>query len=289
MNLRQVLAIARYEMLMAFRRRTLVILGVLMLIGIAVFTQISLDANQSLNTVARVEGSVITTTDEAGEETLLPQALPEWLEGVDLEVWMGGAIVVTTLITSMIVVAITLVMLANETVPLDGQYRTHELLRSLPLSRASYLAGKVLGVWFSLLLVAGIGIVVSAIWFRVNFTYDFRYFLLLWGALVIPVLFVCGALSVLLTSWLYSRRIAILISLLVLPIALLAVVAGITTLSGIGIYLDPSYAYYAYVPPDQRSTDAVTMLIATTTVQYAAVLIAAWTFAWAWQRFREAR
>lgn len=289
MNSLQILTIARYEMLMAYRRRTLVIIGLLLLLGLIVFTKISLDANQAFNTIARAEGSVITTVDETGREVLLPQTLPSWLEGINLDVWMGGAIILTSLTINMIVVSITLVMFVSEVIPLDGLYRVRELIHALPLGRGSYLMGKLLGVWFGLLAVIGVGIVVSAVWFRVNFTYDVRYFLLLWVVAVIPVVLVCGALAVLFTSWLTSRRIAVLISLLALPVALFVVVMGITTLTGVGIYLEPSYAYYAYISPENRSIDAITQRIVTTLLTFVGMLIAVWTAAWVWQRFREAR
>lgn len=289
MNVQQVLAIARYEMLMAFRRRTLVIVGFLMLVGIAVFTQISLNVDRAFSTIARYEGSVTTTVNDAGEEVLLLQALPVWLEGVDLQIWTGGAIVVTTLMTTMIAVVIALVFFVSEVIPLDGAYRTHELLNSLPLSRTSYLAGKVFGVWLGLLSIILIAVVLSAIWFRVNFAYDVRYFLLLWFVVVVPVILICGAVAVLLPSWLTSRRLAIVFSLFVIPFALYIVVSAVTTMTGVGVFLHPSYAYYAYTTPDSRSVEIIPVQMIFTLIRYVVLLAIVWTVAWVWQRYRDAR
>ena len=144
-----------------------------------------------------------------------------------------------------------------------------------------------LTAWIFIGMAAGIAL--SAVWFRVHFVYDFRYFLRLWVVVVMPVILVSGAIAVLLTSWLTSRRIAILFSLFVIPIALYIVVAAITTMTAVGIYLHPAYSYYAYTMPEFRTVEIITAQMILTVVRYIALLAIVWAVAWAWQRFREAR
>ncbi|MCK6577341.1 MAG: hypothetical protein L6Q98_04470 [Anaerolineae bacterium] len=284
----KMLTIARYELLMAFRRRSLVILLVLFLASIFVFADISRLTNQTSVIVLPGEGSTPARIEDLN---MLPdEAIPVWMRGVDLNLWYRSGGVFTTLIAALILMGIAIVMFTNESIPLDRQYRVRELLDAMPLSRTAYLAGKVLGVWGGLLAISALTALFSAVILRAMLgPYDLRYLALLWLAFELPLILLAGGLAVLLTSWTRTRRGAVLMSLLVLPIVILLVALGIMSLSGIGVLIHPAYAFHILLSPDESSVEVVIGRIRHALPMLLGSLIASWCLAYGWQRLREGR
>ncbi|MBK8020532.1 MAG: ABC transporter permease subunit [Chloroflexi bacterium] len=286
MNATQILTMARYEVLMAFRRRSLVILLILFLVSLTFFANVSSETNQT--SVIALPGEGDTTARLEDLNQLPPEAIPEWMRGVDLNLWYRSGGVSTAMIAGAMIMAIAIVMFSNESIPLDRQYKVRELLDALPLPRTSYLAGKLLGVWAGLLAISLAAALFSAVVFRVLLgPYDLRFLALLWLFFELPLVLLSGALAVLLTSWMRSRRGAVLMSLLVLPVAIILVVLAVPSLSAVGVYVHPAYAFYILLTPDETAVAVVNERIADTVPILLGAMAVSWVLAYGWQRLRE--
>lgn len=280
MNLSQIAGMMRYEVLMAWRRRSLGVLLALFIVTLTVFTLVSRDAN--VNSRLGVDGNTLEEFDEA--------LLPDFMQGIDLSVYQGDSQVAVTMIASVVVSSIAVIMFMNEAIPLDRQYKMRELLDTCPITRTTYLTGKLLGTWLGLLIIMGISLIFGGVILRVLIgTYSLDYYLLMWGAFLLPTLLVCSGLTVLLTSWTGSRRGATLTSLLIMPIGIMLVSVAITSLSGVGVYVHPAYSVFILLQPDAEAVVIITDRIRSTLTLFAWMLALAWGFAYAWQRVREAR
>lgn len=108
----------------------------------------------------------------------------------------------------------TLSILAAEVVPVDRQLGVNNWFNALPIGTTTFLLGKLFGIWTAIFAgifcIATISGIAHFLWLG---AYDFPAFLQLWlFALTIIALYVSG-ISVLITSWIKSRRWAIFISL----------------------------------------------------------------------------
>lgn len=288
MNIAQLAAIARYEFLMAVRRRSLIILLVLFVLGILVFSLIAKETNaSSALRIKEVDGRVEYFQ---GDTPVPPEAIPAWMQGVDLAQWQGSSQVMIALLGSVVLVSIAIVMFMNESIPLDRQHRIRELLDALPLSRATYLGGKLVGAWFGVLVITFLSMLVSVGVFLAIFNaFNITYFVMVWLLMIVPVIAINTSLAVLLTSWAGSRRSAILISLLVTPLALLVYSVALPSLGAVGVYVHPSYAMMVLLQPDASSVNIVTERIRSALPLLISMPIISWLVAYGWQRFREAR
>ena len=87
----------------------------------------------------------------------------------------------------MAIFGIALTLFLAETIPLDRQFKVRELIDALPISRAMYLGGKVLGVWAGLALIVLVGGAVNLITARLMIgLYDVRVVALLWLGMALP-------------------------------------------------------------------------------------------------------
>src|SRR5664279_1749985 len=170
-------AIARYELLMAWRRRSLPILWVVLLVGVIGF------------------GLLIESVKE--QTPVMDQAVarsaaqaPSWAVGLDLTVAQNTLAVINMMVAALVVYAIGVTLLLGETIPLDRQFKMRELLDATPVSKAAYFGGKLIGVWIGLLIGVVVVGVVSALALRLIFgAYDLRVFAALWALMVLPVPF----------------------------------------------------------------------------------------------------
>jgi hypothetical protein len=143
--------------------------------------------------------------------------------------------VVAKVPTAVLILLALIPAMTAEIIPLDRQLKLHDLLRTLPLSRAAYLTGKVLSVWLGLLssvvlIAVGLGIFVAA-----TSTLDAGAYLNLW-LLLLPHILMAASVPILAASILSSRRQAALMSLLIAPYLLIfyifAVLFPLSILSG---------------------------------------------------------
>lgn len=271
-------AIVRYELLMAWRRRSLPILWVLLLVGVLGFSLLVKSVNQQ---TPAVEQSVARNVGDDG---------PEWARGLDVVETTNTISLINVLIAGMIFYTIGVTLMMGETIPLDRQFKVRELLDTLPLNRATYLGGKLLGAWAGLLAGTVVVGVICALAIRLIFgTYDLRVFVALWVAMLVPESLLAAALSVLASSQAGSRRVAVMIGLLLIPVVMTLAVSAVISFAGIGALIKPVYAVGVLLMPGPETNAEIVNRISNALVLFTGVILAAWTFAWGWSRVREAR
>ncbi len=274
-------AIARYELLMAWRRRSLPILWLLLLVGSIFFT--TLVANSSRPTADADQADVV-------ESTLAAADLPEWAQGIDMLVVEHTVGLFSVVITGMVFFMVGVTLLMGEVIPLDRQFKVRELLDTLPISRATYLVGKLLGAWIGVLLGILIGGALCVVAIRLILgIYDLRVFAVMWLVMLTPMALVAAALSVLAGSFFGSRRTAVLVGLLVLPFVMTLAMVAVPTLGGIGALIEPIYALVVQMEPSAATNTLIGQRIEDTLLVFAGVVLAAWTVVWGWMRVRSAR
>jgi len=118
---------------------------------------------------------------------------------------------VTSLIwqATLMLVSLSLPVLFAETIPLDRHYNVCDLLDSLPLTRGTYLTGKVAGAWASgLLPLAGVALLDGVFGRGAHGPSGVGNYLVVWGLGLMPLVIYLTAFSVLLASGLATRRFA---------------------------------------------------------------------------------
>jgi hypothetical protein len=94
-----------------------------------------------------------------------------------------------------------------ETIPRDQQFGVRELLNSLPLAPETYLGGKLLSLWVSLLVgVVGVLSVVGTVWWFAIGPFDLGIYLQMLALGAVPVAALSSGLSLLLAANQPSRR-----------------------------------------------------------------------------------
>jgi len=235
-------AIVRYELLMAWRRRSLPILWILLLVGVVGFALLVHNANEMLldSVLERVEAGLFT----------LEQFNTNMLFSI--------------MVAAMIFYSIGVTLLMGEVIPLDTQFKVRELLGTLPVTRATYLGGKLLGVWGGILLGWLIIGVIGFVALRLIIgAFDWRVFLLLWLFLPLPAALTSSALSVLISALVGSRRASVFVGLLVMPFAFYLNAMSLATFVNLTVLIDRIYTYGSPLLPDndQIVIDAVRGLL----------------------------
>ena len=269
----------RYEVLMAWRRRSLPILWILLLAGVIGFALL-------VNNVNR-ESPVMDQAIQASASDA--NALP-WTQGVDLVVAMHTLALINVLIAGMVFYMVGVTLLLGEVIPLDRQFKVRELLDTLPISRAMYLGGKVLSAWAGLLLgIVAIG-VICALALRLIFgAYDVRVFVVLWVSLLVPQTLIAALLSVLCASFVSSRRSAVLIGLLVVPFVLILAFTTVVAFAGAGALIEPIYSLGILLKPGEATNSEIVNRMVDTLIHFVVIGAAVWTVVWGWGRVREMR
>ena len=128
---------------MAWRRRRLPILWLLLLVGVVGFTLLIENVNREQPVMQ--EGLEQTIGDAN------PDA-PEWARDINPFESARTVSLINVLIAGLVFYTVGVTLMSGETIPLDRQFKVSELLETLPISRTVYLAGKVLGAWVGLLV-----------------------------------------------------------------------------------------------------------------------------------------
>ncbi|HVU14217.1 MAG TPA: hypothetical protein VHD90_23220 [Phototrophicaceae bacterium] len=271
-------AIVHYEILMAWRRRSLPILWFLLLAGVLGFALLVRQTN--------LDSPVMNQAVQASASGA--NALP-WTQGIDLVVAMNTLALINVLIAGMVFYMVGVTLLLGEVIPLDSQFKVRELLDTLPISRTLYLGGKLASVWTSLLLGIGVIGVISALALRLIFgAYDLRVFLILWIALLVPQTLIAALLSVLCASFVGSRRSAVLVGLLVIPFVLTLAFTTVVSFAGAGALIEPIYALGLLLKPGAETNAEIVNRMTSTLIGFVLIGAAVWTFVWGWSRLREA-
>ncbi len=191
--------------------------------------------------------------------------------------------------------AFVLPVLVADTIPLDEQLRTRELLDSLPLAIGVYLAGKVAGVFMAAMtgIVFAAGATAISWWVFVG-PYDLVSYLQMWllgsGALIA----LNGSLAVLLAAGQPTRRRAALLIIMIWGVGVVALGSVLAGDSNLVAYLSPMRApiIMRYTRFDAYSSTPVPFLSADTAQALAIglieVIIAA-LVVWSWMRRRAQR
>lgn len=269
-------AMVRYEFLMAWRRRSLVILWVLLLVGILSFALLMRDVNERTPVYDEVS-SVLTGADA-----------PEWAQGIDPLVASHTITLGNLMIAGMIFYTVGVVLLMAEVIPLDRQFKVRELLDALPLSRATYLAGKIVSMWAGLLVGALlIGLIAAPLVWLILGAYDLRVFAALWIALLVPQSFVASALTMLAASFVGSRRAAVMVGLVAMPFVLVLSFTTVISFAGVGALIEPIYAVSILLQPGAETNAVIVERIGDALVAFVGITATAWLGVWAWGRVRE--
>ncbi|MFN8374787.1 MAG: ABC transporter permease [Anaerolineae bacterium] len=156
-------------------------------------------------------------------------------------------------------------LVAVESFPYDHRTQTVELLGGLPVSAASYLTGKVLGVCALALLYLTLSAVLVALfgWLLYG-VYDLRAYTLLWSYTLLPTTLFAAALAVMLAVGCTTRRQALIIGILI----------GVPYGVGISIYC---LVTEGFAPIHMLET----------TLFLLANAAGIWLLAWLWLRQRE--
>jgi hypothetical protein len=264
--MRQISAIVRYELLMAWRRRSLPILWILLLAGVVGFAFIIKNSSGTQPVVDSM------STDANA---------PAWEQGINVAEATNTFTLITIMIAGMIFYSVTVTLMMGEIIPLDRQFKVRELLDALPLSRTAYLGGKLFSAWAGLLLGIIIVGAISALAFRLILgVYDMRVFLATWVAMLLPSSFVASALSVLAASVFSSRRAAVLAGLVIIPVVLTLVSLGVPSFAGIGALIQPIYSLGILLVPGEATSLEIRNRIVNALGIYAVILISVWTLAW---------
>jgi ABC-type transport system involved in multi-copper enzyme maturation permease subunit len=258
----QLSGMIRYEMLMQWRRRGVLVLMLVLLVMLVGLTLL-ISGNGAMK--SQIESALQPMNDETRVNTVLAINL--------------------TLLT-VLAFAVTVPLMTSETVPIDHQYRVTDLLNSLPLTRTTYLLGKLLSVWSILGIGLAICFVISSLvtWMLIG-SYDLISYLLSWLISVVPITLFTSALGTLLASTQPSRRRGIM---LIAPISIYPYVVVIATMGSVWrlmALLRPEAVanVFAYPPPlDTESALSMYLFLAGN-------ILFCWCIAWAWQRWQIGR
>jgi len=178
----QMAAIARYELLMHWRGRAILVMTLAMLVM----------------TIIPV--------------ILVQHQLPGEINSADVSA-KGMVFIIFTTVAS-VLLFIMPVVLANS-IPKDRQLNVHEILASTPLSPAVYLNGKLLGSWLT--VISGVVVVAAAAalaWGLLVGGFNVALYLQTWLVAGLPIIIINIGMVVLLASPLSDLRLAVLVGVL---------------------------------------------------------------------------
>lgn len=145
-----------------------------------------------------------------------------------------------TLWFCLLVLMFATLVFMTEIIPRDQQYQIRPMLDSTPLTLPTYLLGKVLSVWVNQLKIGLAAIVLCGLLSRVLFgDFDLSVFVLVSLVAFIPACLFAGALGVLVPAAAVTRRRAMLIGMIVLPLAGYAYFVTISDLWGLAMIARP--------------------------------------------------
>ncbi len=256
----QIMAMARYEMLIQWRRGSLRIITAGLIVLPLVYMVAARDTFLTSNDVNQVPADIIYHLNTS------------------------MMILCTLPLLATILVAIPIML--TEIIPFDRQYHVQDTLWALPLPYRTYLLGKIAGTWLGLTLALLLAsTVIGLAGLALIGSFDFSIWLSLWaGGVLLFTLFAAG-LSVLLAAGLPNRRRAILVGLLLVGVVVMAFVQ-----SSLGkFYMYVLSSSYARSLIQQGFSDIPVILTLSDALTGSAGLLVAALFAWGWLRWQVAR
>lgn len=143
----------------------------------------------------------------------------------------------------LMLLALLTVMLAD-VIPLDRKDKVRETLFSTPLNALTYLIGKVFAVWVNLWRVCAIcAVLLAAVVLVFRDSFDWTLYLVIWLIVIVPSAMLISAVSVLLPSFAHNRRVALIFSVIMLPLVIFIYAAIIFGLIDVIVLVDPVYRF----------------------------------------------
>ncbi len=277
-------AMIRYEMILVWRRRGLLIITLAIL---AVTTLILISSRSQMENGRQQLVQAGLSAEDVIKRTTLGFLPTYW-----------GVLFTILLITFPVVLV--------DTIPIDRQIGVRELLDTMPLNSATYLTGKLLGVWaaaLSAIVVVMLGS--GVIWWLVLGPFEISYYLEVWLVGGIPGTLINAGMIIVVVVGQPGRRGALLVGIVFSIVMLILLGRSLTLTTGNSplLYLNPShpilFLYYlvghwtntAGIYTDHLAPELVgsPSQVALTLLVSIAELAALWGFAWLWLRFREHR
>lgn len=182
----------------------------------------------------------------------------------------------------------TLLFMAD-VVPLDRQHNIRPLLDSTRLTLTTYLAGKVIAVWVSTLKIAIGGVLIVGVFSWLIFgPFNIAAFLTACVAAFIPATLFASALGVLAASPAITRRRAILIATILIPLCGLAYFKTLFDLWGLTMIPEPLLHFTVMGNRGFSNTELIQLAL-NTLLAGLGILAAAWIVAWGSQRWQTSR
>lgn len=154
----------------------------------------------------------------AGMQAQLSASRTQWSAAYPAEFRLT-AMAIFILLPAAAPIFAALPLLVAETIPLDSKLNMRDTLDCLPLPLWTYLAGKVLGVWLGVLIALAVCIpVVGAVFYWKLGAFNLWIWLQVWGAVVVPSGLLSSGLGVLFAAAQLTRRRAILVNFLLIPV-----------------------------------------------------------------------
>ncbi|MFN8527556.1 MAG: hypothetical protein U0670_02980 [Anaerolineae bacterium] len=298
----QLWGVIRYEALMQWRRRTMIVLCVFFGVGMIGLMSMVDSINQSGMRVESVrfettdQGEVVIITSRSAEtgelqdQTVTGDAVaqvPRAWEGADLTLMETTWSLIMICAPGLIVLLLAIAALLGDVIPIDRQYRVRDLTNSAPLPVGVYITGKLVSVWVGLaigLCVTGAVIGLFA-HFRIG-PMDGWLMGRFWLFNIIPAALIAAGYPVLLGGLAYTRRGAVLI---LLTLGLMPLVLAIAVTLVNQLYAD-NPILRAFASGDLITyDDAVVHVLSSTLtalVPFAFALIGAGALLWGLERRR---
>jgi hypothetical protein len=224
-------AMIRYEMLMHWRRRGLPAIAVFFLVTLVGFTLLGFNVDVNASQVQRItpiDGGVevLQVNPQTGElETVRYMGddaaiFPTWIQNLDLISVQNTLRLLFLIGMAVQALFVALMPMVADTIPFDKQVKVRELLDTMPLTRAVYLGGKVLGVWAGLGIGLGLVAAAFAVFTRVEYgVFELWLYMRLWLVLVLPGALIASGYTVVVNALSPGRRVAVLLGVALIPLA----------------------------------------------------------------------
>lgn len=280
----KLITIIHYELLMQWRRRLLPAL-ILVMVGLLPLGNFLVQSSTTPSQIPVIDGldpdTVLDAPDYMQARGVYQVTVSELRSLVN-----AGTIAANLLFIDMLLLILAPIVFADA-IALDAQFEVRAVLDSLPLNRATYLAGKLLGVWAGLLAAMLAGMLAMGLVSRLAVgAFDLRAYLAIWVFVAIVPALATTTVSVLLASTQPTRRRAILLSSALSPYYMVVGLFTMLVLFTAPTLISPLYDFLGLTQILGLSEADVAKSVAQVLGGLALSMVAAWGVAWLWLRRR---
>lgn len=263
MQFSKIMGIAYYEFRMQWRRRGLVVITLALL-------------------VMMLLPALIIRTELGNRADLDAESAAVFSDGVSGLVWgpLG------------VVLAMIMPLVLADIIPRDKQLGMRELIDTIPISSATYLTGKLLGGWISVLASMGcLLLIVGSIWWFFIGHYDLVIFFEPWLVGGVPMVLINIGLIIMLAAGQRNTRSAVVVGLLFT--LLLPGIIGFTPqgnlLDGLNPLRPGIFYRYAVADPTEYLYHYTLLSAPLTIITGLIQVVLLWIGILAWQRYQESK